>query len=178
MTAILGLLPLLISGQQLTLDPPENLVWGEPVGGLQLGYRIFSPNNAPPIFRTWLKNETNRAIVVVARDPNGPPPSPLYEMRSKARDGMKWTVSPPIAKPLNTFGSIWHIRVPARGTAAIQVSQFRYPVPIGTYVFGTRFEAASYVDGAKAAETVPVTLVGPNCIIEVTPDLAARSAGF
>jgi len=176
MTAILGLLPLLVSGQQLTLDPPDSLMWGQPVTGLRLGYRILYPKNAPPIFRTWLKNDTDHPIVVVAINPEGPPPTPVHVMTSKDRDRMMWKVSPPAAYPTRTFGSVWQIRVPAHGVAPVQVSQFRYPVPVGSYVFGTRFEAAFYTEGDK--KPMPVALEGPTCTVDVTANLAARSAGY
>jgi len=178
MTALLGLLPLIVSGQQLTLQDPSSLAWGPPSNGLRFGFRIETQKDGPAILRTWLKNESDRAMVVVARDPNGPPPAPTFIMTSKQRDQTKWIVTPPSAYPAASYGSVWQIRVPAHGIAAVQVSQFRFPVPVGTYILGSRFDASAYPDGAANPLPAELGLDSPYCTYDVMPKEVAKIAGF
>jgi len=129
------------------------------------------------VWRVYLKNESDKPMVVVMDEKDIAPPTPVFILISQPNTKMKWTVTPPTAYPAETFGSVWEVRVPAHGIAPIIATQFRYPVPVGKYAFGCRFGAMVKVD-APGEVASPISLDSVYCTVDIPATQVSRIAGF
>lgn len=132
------------------------VLWGSPLHGVRLGYRVVVEKTGPVEVTGYLENQTDRPIRVRADEPSlAVKPLELWLIGNKG----SFALTPPIASPLLYDGPDPRtINLAAGERVIFNQSRFCFPVPEGAYTISARYDTK-----IVASEiTTPLNLQAPN----------------